>query len=312
MTAPLLTTDLPLPGKRAGKVRDVYPCRLRDGREAVLLVATDRISAFDVVMPNAVPGKGAVLTGMSAFWFARITERFGDTLPHHLLGTDPELVEGLRSDDVALLRGRVMIGRAAAVVPIECVVRGYLAGSGWSSYQREGGVCGVELPAGLKRAERLAEPVFTPTTKAAAGHDEPITFERACDEVGGDLMHALRDRALKLYRMGHDHAAQRGVILADTKFEFGVPLERGAKDPMLIDEVMTPDSSRYWPADRYEPGHEPPSFDKQFVRDHLQRLTDAGGWNQQPPGPTLPDEVIRHTAERYHEALRRITGPPRE
>lgn len=322
-SVPLLTTDLPLPGRRAGKVRDIYDCVTTDGRPAVLLIATDRISAFDVVMPTPIPGKGAVLTGTAAFWFAQITQHLGERVGHHLISTDIADVAGLDEVQRAPLAGRVMVGRRARVVPIECVVRGYLAGSGWKEYRQTGRVCGVQLPPGLQQGAKLPEPIFTPSTKADEGHDENITFEQACDTVGGELMETLRRHSFAVYALGHAHAAARGIILADTKLEFGLPEEdapgasgggpcggeTSGDGVMLIDEVMTPDSSRFWPADSYRVGRDQPSFDKQFVRDYLESLVAAGRWNKESPGPALPAEVVDQTAAKYREAMRRLTGP---
>ena len=309
MPSPLMSTDLPLPGRRQGKVRDVYEAHTVDGQDALLIVASDRISAFDVVMANAIPDKGRVLTQLSAFWFEMIGRALGDRLEHHLLSTDPAVIAGLGESDRRGLAGRVMVGRPTRVVPIECVVRGYLAGSGWAEYRASGRVGGIELPKGLRQCEKLDEPIFTPATKADTGHDENITFDDACTRVGEPLMRTLRELSLTIYRLGHDHAAARGIILADTKFEFGLPmgLEDDAQKPILIDEVLTPDSSRFWPADEYEPGRDQASFDKQYVRNYLQELVDAGRWDKQPPGPTLPDAVVTSTREKYLEAYRRLT-----
>lgn len=304
-----METKLGLPDARRGKVRDIYPCTTTDGAAAMLLVATDRISAFDVVMPEGVPGKGEILTAISAFWFARVDEAFGRSIPHHLISTDIDRVEGLDAAERDALRGRVMVCRPAQTVPVECVVRGYLAGAGWASYRQSGMVCGVSLPAGLEKGQKLPEPIFTPTTKAAEGHDEPVTFDDACASVGADTMEWMRKRSLMLYELGHEHAAQRGLILADSKFEFGHALDGGGAvtgELMLIDELLTPDSSRYWPASRHTPGQEQPSFDKQFVRDHLQRLADDGGWDKSPPAPSLPNAVLAQTAAKYHEVLDRL------
>ena len=315
-----LKTDLPLPGRRQGKVRDIYDAALADGTNALLIVATDRISAFDVVMPNGVAGKGVVLTQISRFWFEMIAEKFGSKLQHHLISTDPNDLPGLTDSQKGQLNGRVMIGRKARVVPIECVVRGYLAGSGWKEYSRSQTVCGIALPAGLKQCDKLPQPIFTPSTKAETGHDENISFEQACETAGKELMTTLRDLSLAIYQMGHDYARQRGIILADTKFEFGLPLdeqhatgEGNAADhanikPILIDEVLTPDSSRFWPVDQYEPGRDQPSFDKQYVRNYLQQLVDNGRWDKTPPGPVLPDEIVRNTLNKYLEAYRTLTG----
>ncbi len=328
--SPLTTTDLSLPGRRAGKVRDVYACRTTADapggeRDAVLLVATDRLSAFDVVLPTAVPDKGATLTRIAAWWFAKLeadgflrgplsedpVPGFGGPLRHHLISTDPAHVAGLDEADAEALRGRVMIGLPAEVVPVECVVRGYLTGSGWASYQKTGHVCGVALPAGLVESERLPEPIFTPTTKAEQGdHDEPVTFEQAADAVGRELMATLRDASLALYAAGAAVAEERGVLLADTKFEFGLvrtgPGQAG--EPVLVDEALTPDSSRFWPAERWSPGAEPPSFDKQFVRSWLLGEVAAGRWDKAAPGPELPPEIVQKTVERYAEAEHRLTG----
>ncbi len=308
----VMATDLPLPGRRQGKVRDIYDATLTDGSAALVIVASDRISAFDVVMPNGIPGKGVVLTQISRFWFDMIGRNLTDKLSHHLLSTDPADVPGLSDAQRRQLQGRVMVGRKTRVVPIECVVRGYLAGSGWKEYQQSQTVCGIRLPAGLRQCDKLPEPIFTPATKVDDGHDENISFERACELVGKPLMTTLRDLSLKIYQMGHDYAAQRAIILADTKFEFGLPLdvprESGAARPILIDEVLTPDSSRFWPADTYAPGRDQASFDKQYVRDYLERLVGARQWDKTPPGPTLPDEIVANTLRKYLEAYRLLTG----
>lgn len=304
----LLSTNLPLPGRRQGKVRDIYEATLHDGTPVLLIIASDRISAFDVVMSNGIPGKGVVLTQISRFWFDMVKQKLGDKLLHHLIRTSADDVAGLDDEQKQQLRGRVMVGRRCKVVPIECVVRGYLAGSGWKEYQQSRTVCGIQLPAGLRQCEKLPEPIFTPATKEESGHDENISFERACEIVGEDLMTKLRDLSLAIYKMGHDHAAQRGIILADTKFEFGVPLDGASKQPILIDEVLTPDSSRFWPADTYQPGRDQDSYDKQYVRNYLEGLVKAGQWNKTPPGPTLPDEIVRNTLAKYLEAYRLLTG----
>jgi phosphoribosylaminoimidazole-succinocarboxamide synthase len=297
-----MSTELPLPNRRQGKVRDVYDIELADGQPGLLIVASDRISAFDVVMANGLPGKGIVLTQISRFWF----ERFADRVRHHLVSTDPADVPGLPAEHHAVLADRVMVCRRTRVVPIECVVRGYLAGSGWKEYQQSGTVCGVALPDGLRQSERLPEPIFTPATKAAEGHDENISFEAACEIAGRPLMETLRDRSVMIYREGRDYAAERGILLADTKFEWG--LLPGSDEPILIDEVMTPDSSRFWPADRYEVGRDQESFDKQIVRNYLQDLCDRGAWDKTPPGPTLPDAIVEKTMRRYREACEMLTG----
>jgi len=309
-TEALMQTNFALPGRRQGKVRDIYQGKLDDGRDVLLIVASDRISAFDVVMPNGIPGKGVVLTQLSKFWFDMIQKKLGDKLQHHLIATDAEHVAGLSADEKASIAGRVMVGRRCNVVPIECVVRGYLAGSGWKEYQQSQSVCGVKLPPGLRQCEKLpgAGAIFTPATKEEEGHDENISFERACELQGEALMTKLRDLSLAIYTMAHDYAQERGIILADTKFEFGLPLDGATDTPILIDEVLTPDSSRFWPADRYEVGHDQPSFDKQYVRNYLQELVDAGAWNKEPPAPQLPGEIVRNTKAKYLEAYRALTG----
>jgi phosphoribosylaminoimidazole-succinocarboxamide synthase len=298
----LMETDLPLPNRRQGKVRDLYDVTLPDGTTGVLIIATDRLSAFDVVMANGVPGKGIVLTRISRFWF----DHFADRVAHHLVSTDVADIPGLDDARRAELAGRVMLCRKLDVVPIECVARGYLAGSGWKDYQATGAVCGIPLPPGLRNGDRLEQPIFTPATKAETGHDENIPFEQAAAEVGADLMTRLRDLTLSLYSEARLYAAERGILLADTKFEFG--LAPGEADPVLIDEIFTPDSSRFWPADAWTPGREQPSFDKQYVRDYLEGLVADGGWDRNPPGPELPEAVIHSSLERYLEAWRRLTG----
>ncbi len=303
----LLQTDLPLEGRRQGKVRDIYQCQTTKGEDALMIVATDRVSAFDVVMANGIPGKGVVLTQISTFWFDMIAEHFGDRLQHHLISTDPADVAGLSDDQVTSLKGRVMVGRRCKVVPIECVVRGYLAGSGWKEYQQWRSVCGIKLPEGLKQCDKLPEPIFTPATKEDEGHDENISYERACELVGESLMSKLRSLSIDIYNLAHDYARSRGIILADTKFEFGVPLE-GGTEPILIDEALTPDSSRFWPADEYEPGRDQVSYDKQYVRNYLQELVDNGRWDKMPPGPELPEEVVKNTLAKYLQAYSKLTG----
>ncbi|MBB6430166.1 phosphoribosylaminoimidazole-succinocarboxamide synthase [Algisphaera agarilytica] len=308
MTQTLMQSDLPLDNHRQGKVRDVYDATTTDGQPVTLLIASDRLSAFDVVMPTGIPDKGRVLTQLSKFWFAKIGQELGDRLSHHLISTDANDIAGLDEAQRAALRGRVMLGRRCEVVPIECVARGYLAGSGWKEYQKTQSVCGVALPEGLQQCEKLPSPIFTPATKAEEGHDENISFERACELVGEELMTTLRDLTLTLYQLGHDHAAKHGIILADTKFEFGIPVDSESKQPILIDEAMTPDSSRFWPADDYEVGRDQSSFDKQYVRNHLQALVDAGQWGKEPPGPALPDDVVANTANKYRQAYEVLTG----
>ncbi|MEM9019114.1 MAG: phosphoribosylaminoimidazolesuccinocarboxamide synthase [Planctomycetota bacterium] len=305
----LMSTDLPLPNKRQGKVRDIYDCTLRDGTEALLLVATDRLSAFDVVMPNGPAGKGIVLTQLSRFWFDLIRDKLGNRLQTHLISTDPAEIQGLNPQQVEQLRGRVMIGQRTRVIPIECVARGYLAGSGWNEYQQTQTVCGLALPAGLPQCAKLPKPIFTPATKAEQGeHDENISFERAGELIGADLATLLRDLTLEVYQLAHDYAGARGIILADTKFEFGIPLDQSDNNPILIDEILTPDSSRFWPADRYEPGRDQDSYDKQYVRNYLQQRVDEGRWNKQSPGPVLPEDVLSNTTKKYDDAYLQITG----
>ncbi len=277
---------------RQGKVRDIYDA----GDAGLLIVASDRISAFDVVLSPGIPGKGIVLTQLSNFWFETLRE----VAPNHLLATEraafPPPYDGL-----AAVAGRACLVRRLDIVPVECVARGYLIGSGWKEYRCGGAVCGIPLPAGLQMADRLPEPIFTPSTKAEVGHDENISFETVVGLLGADLAERLRTLTLELYRRAAAVAEQRGIIIADTKFEFGVD---AAGTLFLADEALTPDSSRFWPADGYRPGANPPSFDKQYVRDWLE----ASGWNKQPPAPALPGEVIAGTQARYLEAFRRLTG----
>jgi phosphoribosylaminoimidazole-succinocarboxamide synthase len=276
-----------------GKVRDVYD--LEDQR--LLLVATDRISAFDVVLPEPIPDKGRVLTGLSLFWF----DRTADLVANQLLPAEAGELPAPFSDEPALA-GRAVMVRRAEVIPIECVARGYLSGSGWAQYRDAGAVCGVPLPPGLRESGRLPEPIFTPTTKAEAGHDLPLTPDEAVELVGRGLFERLKELTLSIYERLAATALERGIIVADTKLEFG--FSDGAL--ILIDEVGTPDSSRFWPADDYAPGGPQPSFDKQFVRDHL----DASGWDREPPPPSLPEDVIAGTSARYREAYERIAGEP--
>ena len=299
-------TDLALPGRRQGKVRDVY--RTADDPAApLLIVATDRLSAFDVVMPTPVPGKGRLLTEMSLGWFAflRGLRLVGD----HVLGTDLAGIPALSAGDRAALGGRSMLCRAARVVPIECVARGYLAGSGWNEYRASGTVCGIALPPGLRQCDRLPEPIFTPAIKAEDGHDENVSFERASELVGAELMARLRELTLAIYSAAAGYAASRGVILADTKFEFGFALDAGGEptgELLVVDEVLTPDSSRYWPLAGYAPGHDQPSFDKQYLRNWLLAEVAAGRWRKEPPGPALPPEVLAGTRRKYEEAARML------
>jgi phosphoribosylaminoimidazole-succinocarboxamide synthase len=316
---PLLETSLTLPGRRSGKVRDIYDlpdgiATLPTSDPCLLLVATDRISAFDVVMPTAITGKGRVLTDLSVFWL-RFLEKRGICTTHLLATEHQRLADraftpgGTTRADLA---GRIMICRKTRVVPIECVVRGYLEGSGWKEYQATGSVCGVKLPAGLRQCDRLPEPIFTPATKEEVGkHDENITFERACGVVGRPLMETLRATSLAIYGAAAEHARERGIIIADTKFEFGLPVGadgvvvKGAA-PIVIDEVLTPDSSRFWPVDGYAPGKAQKSFDKQFLREYLEGLVARGAWNKQAPGPALPAAVVEATLAKYREARDRL------
>ncbi|HHY84665.1 MAG TPA: phosphoribosylaminoimidazolesuccinocarboxamide synthase [Verrucomicrobia bacterium] len=288
----VLQIDLPGVQKiKSGKVREIF-----DLGDRLLLVATDRISAFDVIMPNGIPRKGQVLTQISHFWF----EKFANMVPNHLLaGADDPLPPVLQPFARTLAR-RSMIVKKAKPLAIECIVRGYLSGSGWKEYQKSQSVCGIPLPDGLKESAELPEPLFTPSTKAQSGHDENISFEQAEAIVGKDIARQARDLSLKIYNAGRDYARQRGIIIADTKFEFGI----SDGQLILIDEVLTPDSSRFWPADQYEPGRSQPSFDKQFVRDYLETLD----WNKTPPGPILPPDVVAKTSAKYLEAYERLTG----
>ena len=296
-----MTTSLALPDRRSGKVRDIYSVTLANGEAGVLIIATDRISAFDVVMANGLPGKGIVLTQISRFWF----DHFSDSVKHHLISTDIADVPGLTAEQRRALAGRIMLCRKVDVVPIECIARGYITGSGWKDYQKTGSVCGIALPPGLRNGDRLPEPIFTPSTKAETGHDENISFDQGAEIVGAELMRWLGNTTLDLYKRASTYAMQRGIILADTKFEFGrIP---GEPTPLLVDEIFTPDSSRFWPADEWRPGAEQPSFDKQYVRDYLETLVKDGRWDKTPPGPTLPDEVVQNSLARYLEAYRRLT-----
>ncbi len=298
----LLETNLPLPNKRSGKVRDLYDIKLPDGQPGLLIVATDRTSAFDVVMENGLPGKGIVLTQLSTFWF----RHFEDEYRHHLVSVDSADIPDLSEQEQKSLTGRVMICRKTRVMPIECIARGYLAGSGWKDYQATGMVCGIELPKGLRNGDRLEHPLFTPSTKAASGHDENISFDEGSRLIGIEAMSYLRDTTVSLYGRARDYASKKGIILADTKFEFGVP--DGEDEPILIDEIFTPDSSRFWPADEWKPGGEQPSFDKQYVRNYLESLVEQNIWNKNPPGPYLPEHIVRDTMARYCEAYVRLTG----
>lgn len=293
---PLLETafpDLTLHGR--GKVRDIY-----DVNGDLLIVATDRISAFDYVLGSGIPDKGKVLTQLSAFWF----ERMGGIVPHHVIATDVAKYPAVLRPYADALRGRSMLCRRTRPVPIECVARGYLSGSGWKEYQKSGSVCGVKLPSGLRESDRLPEPIFTPATKEESGHDINISEQKAGEIVGGDLIARLKALTLEIYSRGCAHAESKGIIIADTKFEFGlVGAGNPSTDVVLIDEVLTPDSSRFWPKDEYKPGGAVPSFDKQYVRDYLEEIH----WNKQPPVPSLPDGVVQRTREKYVEAFRRLS-----
>ena len=289
---PVMTTAIPgLPLFRRGKVRDVY-----DLEDRLLIVTTDRISAFDVVLPTPIPGKGGVLTQLSLFWFGLLE----DVVPNHL-DRSRRAVPQLAGHE-AELDGRSMLVRKTKPFPVECVVRGYVAGSAWKDYKATGAVCGITLPKGLRESDRLEEPVFTPSTKAEEGHDENISFERMKELVGGDRAAELRDLTLALYTRAREHAESRGIILADTKLEFGLADDR----VVWIDEAFTPDSSRFWPLDTYQPGKSQPSLDKQIVRDHLL----AAGWNQVPPAPNLPPAIIERTSQCYLDVYQRLTGTP--
>ncbi len=285
----LLQSDLPGCPVRRGKVRDVY-----DFGDRLLFIATDRISAFDWILPTGIPDKGRILTQISRFWFARLG------VPHHLLDVPIESLPLPAGTNLDVLRGRSLVVRKTEVLPVECVVRGYLVGSGWKEYRQSGRVCGLPLPAGLVEASQISPPIFTPATKAETGHDENIAFEQMAAIVGHDRATELRDRSVAIYQQAAEYAATRGLILADTKFEFGVV----DGELILIDEVLTPDSSRFWPADQYQPGRNPPSFDKQFVRDWLETT----GWDKNSPPPALPDDVVTRTRAKYVEAYERLTG----
>ncbi|MEZ6234175.1 MAG: phosphoribosylaminoimidazolesuccinocarboxamide synthase [Phycisphaerales bacterium] len=339
-SASLASTALALPNPRHGKVRDLYDLPgspTTTGNDAagprVLIVATDRLSAFDVVLPTPIPTKGRVLTQMAVFW-TRFVESRGLSKTH-LLSTDPGQIPdaALRGDpalsggDAATgrerLTGRIMIARACRVVPVECVVRGYIEGSGWKDYQATGAICGVSLPPGLQQADRLPQPIFTPATKEQVGtHDENVSFDSAVEHLAGQgwpeprrLLSTLKDRSLAIYTAASAYALARGILIADTKFEFGVPIDAtgsdGHADPILIDEALTPDSSRFWPADDYEPGRAQRSFDKQFVREYLETLVARGEWDKRAPGPTLPADIVARTLERYERARDLLIGGDR-
>lgn len=289
----LLRTDFPeLDLHASGKVRDVY----RLGDDHLLFVATDRISAFDYVLATGIPQKGRVLTQVSLFWF----DFLKDIVPNHLITADVNQYPQAVRKYADQLRGRSMLVKRAEMFPVECVVRGYISGSAWKEYKASGSVCGITLPSGLKESDQLPEPIFTPATKAASGHDENISFDQMALLVGPELSHRLRDLTLAIYRKASNYAREKGLIIADTKFEFG----QTAAGITLADEVLTPDSSRFWPADKYQPGKAQDSFDKQYVRDYLEEIH----WNKQPPAPSLPQEVARKTSQKYLEAYRQLTG----
>jgi phosphoribosylaminoimidazole-succinocarboxamide synthase len=276
-----------------GKVRDLYEV----DADHLLIVQTDRLSAFDVILPTPIPGKGEVLTAVSNFWF----QKLGHVIPNHLSGIDPESVVKTEAEREQV-RGRAFVTKKLKPLPIEAIVRGYLVGSGWKDYKKTGAVCGIQLPAGLQEAQKLPEPLFTPSTKAAVGeHDENISFDEAKKLLGDARAEEVRNATLALYTEAADYAATRGIIIADTKFEFGTD---STGKLYLIDEALTPDSSRFWPADQYKVGSNPPSYDKQFVRDWLE----SSGWNKQPPAPVIPDDVLQRTADKYREALRKLVG----
>jgi phosphoribosylaminoimidazole-succinocarboxamide synthase len=306
--ATIAQTRINLPLLHRGKVREVYDL----GQNRVAIIATDRLSAFDVVLPTPIPGKGRVLTALSSWWFRWLEDK--GLGPTHFISDRADLPAAAfdlpDATDPARLAGRTTIARRGDIIKLECVVRGYLEGSGWKDYQASGVISGIELSEGLRQCDRLREPIFTPSTKAEPPeHDEPISVAEASKLLGTDLVGELRERSLAIYAAAAEHAAGRGIILADTKFEFAFPLDRdkGSREPMLADEALTPDSSRFWPADSYEPGHAQPSFDKQFVREYLMKLVHAGSWDKSAPGPELPHSVVAQTAERYETALRLLT-----
>jgi phosphoribosylaminoimidazole-succinocarboxamide synthase len=281
-----------LPRLGRGKVRDIYGV----GDDKMLIVVSDRLSAFDVVLPDPIPDKGRVLNEMANFWFGKL----GHIVPNQLTGIDPEsVVQG--ADEKAQVKGRSIVVKKLKPLPIEAVVRGYIIGSGWKDYQKTGRICGIELPKGLKQAQKLPQPIFTPATKAESGHDENISFEEVVKLIGRDTAEKVRDISIRLYKEASEFAATKGIIIADTKFEFGTDAKGNL---VLIDEVLTADSSRFWPADSYQVGVSPPSFDKQYVRDYLETLD----WDKTPPAPKLPAEVIARTSQKYREALERLTG----
>ena len=288
----LLQTDLPgLKPFSRGKVRDIY-----EVGENVLIVTTDRISAFDVILPAGIPRKGEALTQISRFWF----EKTRDIAPNHLITANVNEMPTEVRAHADVLRGRSMLVKKGGVYPVECIVRGYLAGSGWKDYRKGGAICGIKLPPGLREADMLEQPIFTPTTKAEEGHDMPMAFDEVCGVVGREIAENMRDKSIEIYSAAREYAKSRGIIICDTKFEWA----EVDGELTLVDELLTPDSSRFWPADRWQPGRSQESFDKQFVRDYLEGI----GWNKQPPAPELPQEVARKTSEKYQEAYRLLTG----
>jgi len=288
----LLETSIPyLKLHNKGKVREIFEI---DGN--LLLVATDRISAFDVILPNGIPHKGKVLTQMSEFWF----ELIGELTENHLITTSIDEIDKITEEDRDLLRGRSMLVKKVEVIPVECIVRGYIAGSGWKDYKKNNAICGISLPGDLKESDKLPEPIFTPSTKAESGHDENISFEEAVNITGRELAEEIRQKSIAIYKKASEYALTKGIIISDTKFEWG---KYGDK-VILIDEVLTPDSSRFWPMESYSPGKPQPSFDKQFVRDYLESC----GWDKNPPPPLLPEDIIRTTSEKYLEAYTKLTG----
>jgi phosphoribosylaminoimidazole-succinocarboxamide synthase len=289
----LLQSNIPNLPLRRGKVRDVY-----DLGDKLLIVASDRLSAFDVVLPTGIPDKGKVLTQLSNFWFNFLAK----DIENHLIATEVKDFPADLQQHKDQLAGRSILVKKTKVVPIECIVRGYITGSGWKDYQKTGEICGIKLPPGIQWSQKLPEPLFTPTTKAEKGHDEAITFEGAAAEVGQDVMAYVRDASIKIYNLAAAYALTKGIIIADTKFEWGLP--PNSRTPILIDEALTPDSSRFWPADQYAVGRDQPSFDKQYVRNYLETLS----WNKTPPGPALPDEVVTNTRTKYIEAYEKLTG----
>ena len=296
MASPQMTvisqTDFPgLKLRGRGKVRDIY-----EVGDKLLIVATDRLSAFDVVLPTPIPDKGKVLTQISLFWF----DTLANIIPNHVLSAKD--FTGELAPYAAALQGRAMVVRKTEPLPVECVVRGYISGSGWKDYQKTGAICGISLPPGLRESDKLPKPIFTPSTKATTGHDENISFEETVAQIGRPLAEKIRDTSLEIYQQASDRASKHGIIIADTKFEFGLI----GDELIWIDEALTPDSSRFWPADQYSPGQAQPSFDKQYVRDYLERI----GWNKQAPGPELPGDVVKATQAKYREAYAKVTGRP--